>query len=109
MINPANLSETKILKHLNSLDPNLKFSIETEIQEKLDFLGVTIRKENNKIINKLVLNILNFTDLNSFGFKTLKINRLKTMIKLLKIIFSDESTLKKDIEEPRSMITEVIM
>ena len=44
-------------------------------------------------------NTLNFTSWNSFGSKTHKINTVKAMIKRLKVICSDELTLKKDMEE----------
>ena len=50
MIIPADISETKFLNYLNSLYPHLKFTMENEIQETLNFLAVTICKQNNKII-----------------------------------------------------------
>ena len=64
----------------NSLDPFLKFTLETETQNKLNFLDVLIRKENNKIITswyRKPSNTLNFTNWNSFRPKTHKINTVK--------------------------------
>ena len=72
------------------------------MQEKLNFLDVTIFKQNNKIITswyRKSSNTLNFTNWNFFGPKTHKINTVKAMIKRLKVICSDELTLKKDMEE----------
>ena len=46
-------------------------------------------------------NTLNFTNWNSFGPKTHKINTVKATIKRLKVICSDELTLKNDLEELR--------
>ena len=65
---------------MNSLDPHLKFTMENEMQEKLNFLDVTISKQNNKIITswyRKSSNTLNFTSWNSFGLKTHKINTVK--------------------------------
>ena len=84
MIIPANISETNFIKYLNSIDPYLKFTMENEIQEKLNFLDVTICKHNNRIITswyRKSSNTLNFTSCNSFGPKTNKINTVKAMIK----------------------------
>ena len=44
------MSETKLLNYLNSLDPYLKFTMETKVQEKLNFLDVSIRRDKKKII-----------------------------------------------------------
>ena len=80
MIIPSNISEKVFLNYLNSLDPFLKFTMETETQNKLNFLDVLIRKENNKIITswyRKPSNTLNFTNWNSFGPKTHKINTVK--------------------------------
>ena len=64
MIIPSDISETKFLNYLNSLDPHLKFTMEKEMQETLNFLDVTIYKKNNKIIIswfRKSWNTLNFT------------------------------------------------
>jgi hypothetical protein len=77
MIMPADIPETTLLNYLNSLDPHLKFTMETEIQEKLNFLDVTIQRENENIITswyRKSSNTLNFTSWNSFGPKIHKIN-----------------------------------
>ena len=42
---------------------------------------------------------MNFTNWNTFGPKTHKINTVTAMIKRLKVICSDELTLKNDLEE----------
>ena len=47
--------------------------MEKKIQGKPNFLDVTIRKENNKIISSWYMkasNTLNFTNWSSFGLKT---------------------------------------
>ena len=80
MIIPSNISEKVCLNYLNSLDPLLKFTMETETQNKLNFLDVLIRKENNKIITswyRKPSNTLNFTNWNSFGPKTHKIKLIQ--------------------------------
>ena len=93
------------MNYLSSLDPFFKFTMETETQNKLNFLDVLIRKENTKIITswyRKPSNTLNFTNWNSFGQNKLtKINTVKAMIKRLKVICSDELTLKNDLEELR--------
>ena len=69
MIIPSNIFDIECLNYLNSLDPVLKFTMESEIQIKLNFLGVLIRKENNKIITswyRKPSNTLNFTNWDSF-------------------------------------------
>ena len=93
MINPQDISKTKFLNYLNSFDPHLIFTMEIEMQGKLNFLDVTICKQNNKIITswyRMSSNTLNFTSWNFFGPKTHKINTEKAMIKRLKVICSDE-------------------
>jgi hypothetical protein len=102
MIMPADIPETTLLNYLNPLDPHLKFTMETEIQEKLNFFDVTIQRENENIITswyRKSSNTLNFTSWNSFGPKIHKINTVKAMIKRLKVICSDKQTLTKDLEE----------
>ena len=73
-----------------------------EMQDKLNVLDVTICKQNNKIISiwyRKSSSTLSFTMWNSFEPKTHKINTVNTMIKRLKVICSEELTLKKDMEE----------
>ena len=68
------------------------------------YMDVLIRKQNNEIITswyRKPSNTLNFTNWNSFGPKTHKIKTVKAMIKRLKVICSDELTLKNDLEELR--------
>jgi hypothetical protein len=76
--------------------------METEIQEKLNFLDVTLHRENENIITswyRKSSNTLNFTSWNSFGPKIHKINTVKAMIRRLKVICSDKQTLTKDLEK----------
>ena len=64
MIVPADMSETRFLNYLNSLDSHLKFTLENEMKTKLNFMDVTIYKQNNKIITswyRKSSNTLNFT------------------------------------------------
>ena len=71
MIILANITETKFLNYLNSLNPHLKFIMETEMQGKLN-LDVTICKQNNKIItswHRMSTNTLNFTSWTTCGPK----------------------------------------
>ena len=73
MIIPSDISEPKFLNYLNSLDPHVKFTMENEMQEKLNFLDVTICKQNNKIITSWLRkssNTLNFNSWKSFVPKT---------------------------------------
>ena len=58
--------------------------MENEMQEKLNFLDVTICKQNNKIITswfRKSSNTLNFNSWNSFGPKAQIINTVKAMKK----------------------------
>ena len=74
MIIPSNISKKVCLNYLYSLDPFLRFTIKTETQNKLNFLDVLIRKENNKIVTswyRKPSNTLNFTNWNSCGDKQL--------------------------------------
>ena len=75
MIISADISDTKFLNYLNSLEPHLKFSMKMEMQERLEFLFLTICKQNNKIITswyRKSLNTLNFISFNFVGPKTHK-------------------------------------
>ena len=63
LVIPADVSKMELLNYLNSLDPHLKFTMKTEIQEKLHFLDVSIRRKNNKIVTiwyRKSSNTLNF-------------------------------------------------
>ena len=71
------------LNYLNSKHPNIKFTIETENEEKLPFLDILITRLNNNFITSVYrkpaftgmgLNYLSFT---SYRFK---INSVKTLI-----------------------------
>ena len=54
MIIPANISVTKVLNYLNSLDPRLKFTMEIKMQRKLNFW--TLRFVNE--VTKLLLHVV---------------------------------------------------
>ena len=70
---PWNMSEIERLNYLNSVNLVFKSTMESKIQNKLNFLDDLIQNENNKIIISFYRkpsNNLNFTTWNSFGLKT---------------------------------------
>ena len=50
MIIPTDISETKFLNYLNSLDPHLKFTIENEMQKHLIFWTLQFVNEITKLL-----------------------------------------------------------
>lgn len=102
MIIPDKISEQIILNYFNILSPQLKFTMEIENKNTINFLDVLIEKSHFKIFTSWFRkdsNTLNFTDWNSIGPKHYKINLVKTMINRLRKICSDKNILKKDLWE----------
>jgi hypothetical protein len=102
MIIPDNIVENELLNYLNSLNKNLRFRMETQNNNSINFLDVIIHLNDNKISTgwfRKMSNTLTFTNWYSAGPKSYKINLIKTMIKRLKFICSSIKIYNKDIDE----------
>ena len=90
------------MKTFNKFHKNLKFTIEHEQNNKLNFLDVLISKNNGQIITswyRKPSNTLMFNPWDSHGPKIYKTNLIKTMINRLKSICSNEILFNRDLEQ----------
>ena len=102
LIVTKNLDENLILATFNDLHHKLKFTLEKEVNAKLNFMDVSVENVDFKIITKWyrkLSNTLNFTNWNSSEPKFYKISLIFTMINRLKKICSINKTFKRDIEQ----------
>ena len=93
VILPENENEKEILKTFNSFHKNLKFTLELEKLNKLNFLDVLIYNDNGKIMTswyRKPSNTLLFNTWYLHGPKIYKINLIKTMVNRLKSICSNK-------------------
>ena len=93
VIFPEDENEKEFLKIFNNFHKNLKFTLEHEQFNQLNFLDVLISKNNGQIMTswyRKSSNTLMFNPWNSHGPKIYKINLIKTMVNRLKSICSNQ-------------------
>ena len=102
VILPENADENEFLRIFNTFQKNLKFTLEREQFNKLNFLDVLISNNNGKITTswyRKPSHTLMFNPWDSHGPKIYKTNLIKTMVNRLKSICSNEIIFKRDLQQ----------
>ena len=93
VILPEDIDENVVLNNFINFHKSLKFTLEKEKNGTLNFLDVSISKNNEELLTswyRKPSNTLMFTQWNSNGPKIYKINLIRTMINRLKAICSNK-------------------
>ena len=93
VILPQNIDENLVLNNFNNFHKNLKFTMEKEENGRLNFLDVSVSKNDGQLFTswyRKSSNTLMFNQWTSHGPKIFKINLMRTMINRLKIICSNK-------------------
>ena len=89
-----------ILTVLNSFDPNIQFTYETEENSELPFLDVMLCRKDNKLVCSVYRKSTNndiYMNWHPFAPKTWKTRTLKILIKRAILISSTEQLLKENV------------
>ena len=90
-----------ILNKLNNYHPNINFTFELEKNNEINFLDAVIKRVDNNKLETGVYRKSTSTDIyikwNAHSPTEWKIGTLRNFIKLVKLIYSDESLLNEEI------------
>ena len=101
VISDRSVDTNKVLTHLNSIDPNLKFKIENEKDNIINFLDITIIRQNSVIETRWFRkqsNTCRFAPWDSCQSGMYKTRLIYTMILRLSKICSSDKFYKEDIQ-----------
>ena len=101
---PQNIDENLVLNNFNNFHKSLRFTMEKEENGKVNFLDVSVTKNDGQLFTtwyRKSSNTLMFNQWNSLGPKIYKINLIRTMINRLKIICSNKWIFNRDLKQLR--------
>ena len=107
MVVDNSVTDNMIFLAFNKLNKNLKFTVESERDYKINFFDISIVRQNNIFSTswyRKSSNTLNFTRWNSFGPQKYKINLIYTMVNRLLKICSNKENLHRDIAELKNSL-----
>ena len=98
-----------ILTVLNSFDPNIQFTYETEENSKLPFLNIMLCRKDNKLVCSVYRKSTNndiYMNWHSFAPKTWKTGAFKSSIESVILICSNEELLNEELKHLEKVFCE---